>query len=135
MGELLQDTTVSNADSASAFYREGEYWTIAYAGTILRLRDAKGLHCLAYLLGRPGVKVGALELLAIPEPPSAPFHALQPAVDVEDARVVVTKRIKAAVKKIHGHHPSLAHHLGTCIKTGAYCSYVPDPAQPPAWAT
>ena len=40
-------------DGGSAFYREGEYWTIEYAGTICRLRDTKGLHCLAHLLSHP----------------------------------------------------------------------------------
>ena len=32
------------------FHREGEYWTLAYAGRTVRLRDAKGLHYIARLL-------------------------------------------------------------------------------------
>ena len=33
--------------------REGEYWTIAYEGTLLRLRDGKGLDYLGCLLRHP----------------------------------------------------------------------------------
>jgi hypothetical protein len=53
--------------------------------------------------------------------------------DAERARVTVTKRIKAALKKIQEHHPALGHHLTTCIKTGHFCTYTPGPEQPAAW--
>jgi hypothetical protein len=36
------------------FRREGEYWTIAYAGVVVRLRDTKGLQYLGQLLRHPG---------------------------------------------------------------------------------
>src|SRR4029450_2411016 len=36
------------------FRREGEYWTVAYDGSVVRLRDTKGLHHLAQLLAHPG---------------------------------------------------------------------------------
>src|SRR5206468_438423 len=39
--------------AANVFRVEGEYWTIAYEGTVARLRDAKGLHHIAYLLRHP----------------------------------------------------------------------------------
>jgi hypothetical protein len=32
------------------FRREGEYWTIAYAGVVVRLRDTKGLQYLGHLV-------------------------------------------------------------------------------------
>jgi hypothetical protein len=44
------------------FQREGEFWTVAYAGVTFRLRDVKGLRYLAFLLGAPGRDVHALEL-------------------------------------------------------------------------
>jgi tetratricopeptide (TPR) repeat protein len=47
---------------ANVFAREGEYWTVAYEGRVTRLRDSKGLRCLAHLLERPGREVHALEL-------------------------------------------------------------------------
>ena len=36
------------------FVREGEFWTIAYEGTTMRLRDVKGLRYIALLLAAPG---------------------------------------------------------------------------------
>ncbi len=110
------------------FRKEGEYWTIAYGGVTRRLRDSKGLHCLARLLGRPGERVPApLLLLDLAE------GGGEIIADAERARVAVTKRIKAALRKIQQHHPSLGHHLTTCIKTGRVCAYTPDPEQPVAW--
>jgi hypothetical protein len=40
-------------DGPQVFRREGEYWTIVYAGTTVRLRDAIGLQYLAYLVAHP----------------------------------------------------------------------------------
>jgi DNA-binding response OmpR family regulator len=47
------------------FLRESEYWTVVYANTTVRLKDAKGLHYLAYLLQRPGQDVHVFDLLAL----------------------------------------------------------------------
>jgi hypothetical protein len=46
----------------AVFRREGEFWTIAYAGRTFRLRDVKGLRYVAFLLGSPGKEVHVLEL-------------------------------------------------------------------------
>ena len=124
-------------DAGPACYQEGEYWTFVYGGVLCRLRNAKGLPCLAHLLRHPGEKFSATDLLAIGTETStlARTGTEPPAVDVESARVLVTKRIRGMVKKIQPHHPSLAHHLDTCIKTGAYCVYLPNPEHPLRWAT
>ncbi len=53
--------------------------------------------------------------------------------DVERARVNVTKAIKAAMARIGEHSPALAHHLASTIRTGTFCSYVPDPRLPATW--
>ena len=42
---------------------EGEYWTIVYAGTVVRMRDAVGLRHLAQLLWYPQREVHALDLM------------------------------------------------------------------------
>ncbi|MEO8702592.1 MAG: hypothetical protein ABI867_21290 [Kofleriaceae bacterium] len=42
--------------------READYWTVAHAGTVTRLRDCKGLGYLAMLVTRPHVEVAAVEL-------------------------------------------------------------------------
>ena len=43
--------------SRGVFRREGDYWTIASGGRVMRLRDSKGLHYIAYLLGHPGREI------------------------------------------------------------------------------
>lgn len=121
-----------------ACYQEGEYWTFVYDGTVCRLRDAKGLHCVAYLLRRPGERFAAVDLVNIPSDGTDMGTGATPSnfgADAEEARVLVTKRIRGVVRKIEPHHPSLAHHLDTCIKTGAHCAYLPDPERPLRWRT
>ena len=51
-------------ESEARFAREGEFWTIAYDGTTMRLGDVKGLRHIAVLLASPGVDVHVLELVA-----------------------------------------------------------------------
>ena len=53
--------------------------------------------------------------------------------DVDRSRVNVTRAIKASILKIREHDTSLAHHLDHDIRTGTFCSYMPDPAATPAW--
>ena len=50
--------------SWSVCRREGEYWSIAFAGQGFRLKDVKGLHYLAYLLRNPGREFHVLDLAA-----------------------------------------------------------------------
>jgi hypothetical protein len=55
----------AESDSGEAVFRnEGDFWTIAYQDKTSRLKDAKGLHYLAYLLGHPGEEIRALDLAA-----------------------------------------------------------------------
>jgi len=82
---------------------------------------------LAFLLARPGERVAAALVLAT----DRAEH--ETAARAEQYRVTVTKRIKAALTKIQEHHPSLGHHLTTCVKTGHICTYTPNPEQPVAW--
>ncbi len=44
----------------------------------------------------------------------------------ERARTAVTWRIRSAIKKIHTIHPTLAKHLDNAVRTGNFCSYVPE---------
>ena len=48
----------------NVFRRDGEVWTLAFAGRRAQLRDAKGLRDLAVLLAAPGREVAATELVA-----------------------------------------------------------------------
>jgi hypothetical protein len=70
-GRLSEDLgIVSEAPAAAVssrearFAREGEFWTIAYDGQTMRLRDVKGLRYIAFLLAAPGSELHVLELVA-----------------------------------------------------------------------
>lgn len=47
----------------------------------------------------------------------------------ERARVNVTLRIRKAIARIAERSDALGHHLGTCVRTGTFCVYVPPPAK------
>jgi hypothetical protein len=51
----------------------------------------------------------------------------------ERARVNVSRAIRSAIARVADGAPSLGHHLGTSVRTGTYCVYVPDPAATPDW--
>jgi predicted ATPase len=57
-------TAVQPELSRNLFRREGEYWTIAYDGSVVRLRDTKGLRYLAQMLAHPGREFHAIDLEA-----------------------------------------------------------------------
>jgi hypothetical protein len=118
-----------DAPRDDVFRLEGEYWTIVYGGTLCRLRDAKGLRYLAHLLRHPGERVQCGDLVSI-----ASRRRNDTASSAERARLGVTKRIKAAVKKIEQHHAALGDHLIASIKTGYQCAYLPDPHDPISWS-
>jgi hypothetical protein len=90
------------------FRREGEYWTVCYQGTVVRLKDAKGLRHLARLLAHPGrefhaVDLEAAEAGAAPATPAGPrgragsgWLAVRP--DLGDAGVLLDATAKVAYK-------------------------------------
>jgi predicted ATPase len=51
----------------------------------------------------------------------------------ERARQSITKTIKAVLERIQQNETALGDILARCIKTGAFCSYQPDPDFPIAW--
>jgi hypothetical protein len=71
VGEVESRIAASAAEPA-VFRREGEYWTVAFNGKALRMRDAKGMRYLARLLARPGEELHALDLArTAAEPPAS----------------------------------------------------------------
>jgi len=52
------------AGPAMLFRREGDYWTVAFGGSVVRMRDAKGLGYLARLLRHPHREFHVLDLAA-----------------------------------------------------------------------
>jgi tetratricopeptide (TPR) repeat protein len=53
------------AKELNEFRCEGDYWSIVFAGRQVRLRDVKGLHHLARLMGDPGREFHAVDLVAL----------------------------------------------------------------------
>jgi tetratricopeptide (TPR) repeat protein len=136
---------------ASIFHQEGDYWTIGYNGTVVRLKEMKGLQHLACLLREPGREFHALALIAMTDalPPSSSTPSLRALVDdsltfsgmghharerdaeTEKARKAVAHRIRTVLTKLQRIHPVLWRHLFASLKTGTFCSY--NPPQPITW--
>jgi tetratricopeptide (TPR) repeat protein len=55
------------------------------------------------------------------------------ASDAEHARINVTKAIRSALTRIGKNSPALGLHLDRTIRTGAFCSYIPDPRSAVPW--
>jgi hypothetical protein len=60
----LTTTAATPEVAGNVFRREGEYWTVGYEGSVVRLKDAKGLRHLARLLTQPGREFHATDLEA-----------------------------------------------------------------------
>src|SRR5688572_18212973 len=116
-----------NEVSTNRFRKEGEFWTIAFENEVVHLRDAKGLRYIAALLRRPRTKIHAVELR---EPVRAATLVGEPA-ERERARLMVTQRIKASLRKIAAMNPALGDHLHRTLHTGTYCGY--EPPEPVSW--
>ena len=97
----------------AVFRQEGDYWTLAYQGSVCRLKDLKGLHYLAFLLARPGEACHVVALVTAVDHPQVPpatpaSHALSAdqlatqnlRVDgLGDAGTVLDPQAKAAYKR------------------------------------
>jgi len=116
-------------EESNVFRREGDCWTIAYDGRIVRLRDSRGLACLAQLLGHPGHRFPASDLLA-----GSRRRAGHPPTP-EHARLAVTKAIKGVLARLADSHPTLFSHLSATVRRGQVCCYTPDPRRSIRWVT
>ncbi len=54
--------TIDQRLAANMFLREGDFWSLTYAGVVVRLKDSKGLRDIAQLLAMPGREVAAVDL-------------------------------------------------------------------------
>jgi hypothetical protein len=205
-----EPTAAAAGLARNLFRREGEYWTVAYDGEVVRLKDSKGLRHLARLLAQPGQELLATDLEAAEGHAAAPMGpggrarggelAVRPdlgdagvlldaeakaayrarleelraeleeaegfndperaararaerefltaelaravglggrdrraASHAERARLNATRAIRGAVANLARANPSLGRHLAATVRTGRYCSYVPDPRAPITW--
>ena len=44
----------------------------------------------------------------------------------ERARTTVTQRVRATIRRVEDAHPRLGRHLRASVRTGTFCSYVPE---------
>jgi tetratricopeptide (TPR) repeat protein len=94
--------------SRNLFRRDGDYWTIAYQGSVVHLKDTKGLRHLARLLAHPGREFHATDLEAAEgrAAPAAPVGSrsraesgdLEVRPDLGDAGELLDRSAKAAYK-------------------------------------
>lgn len=66
----------THPSEAAELRRDGEIWTMRFAGRVARLATGKGIADLALLLGRRGEEVHVLSLLGTPDPMSGGDPAL-----------------------------------------------------------
>ncbi|HVO26670.1 MAG TPA: hypothetical protein VMW56_23920 [Candidatus Margulisiibacteriota bacterium] len=63
-----QPETRDPGPGTNTFRREGHFWTVAYAGSVVRLKDTKGIEYLRHLLQQPGQEILALDLVTLGRP-------------------------------------------------------------------
>ena len=61
-GATAQVDTPAAAATSAVFRQEGEFWTLAFEGETVRLKDSKGMAFLATLLANPGREHHVLDL-------------------------------------------------------------------------
>src|SRR5262249_28739049 len=59
-GDATADAT---SPTAALFRHEGDFWTLTYQGAVCRVKDAKGLRYIAYLLRHAGREFHVLDLI------------------------------------------------------------------------
>jgi tetratricopeptide (TPR) repeat protein len=112
----LPARAADGATSWSVCRREGEYWSIAFAGQGFRLKDVRGLHYLAYLLRNPGREFHVLDLAAAGHEVRAGGPRTSPARDdglhparLSDVGPVLDERAKTAYRaRLRGLEEDLA---------------------------
>ena len=78
------------------FRREGEFWTIVYRGATFRLKNAKGLHYIAYLLARPGQRIHIHDLIQAVEGSAINWRAIR----AEAENLEIVREIGAALPRL-----------------------------------
>jgi tetratricopeptide (TPR) repeat protein len=88
--------------SEGVFRREGDYWSVAFEGREVRIRDLKGMRHLARLLAEPGREFHVLDLVSMeegtPERLATPDSELT-AAGLGDAGEVLDPQAKAAYRQ------------------------------------
>ena len=128
------DSMRNRVDRTPVLRREGDYWTIAYDAAVVRLKDAKGLRYLEFLLRHPGRSFHVAELIRAAARPDRCRSLAEDATPeaVERTRKAVTNRIRQTLARIAGVHQALGLHLRNAVHTGTRCTYTPE--RPTRWS-
>ena len=89
LAEVVGKASMADA----AFRREGDIWTIAFAGETVRMRDAKGLRYIAILLAAPGSEIHAGDLVRAVEGVGPAPSAAEPVLDAA-AKAAYRRRLE-----------------------------------------
>jgi tetratricopeptide (TPR) repeat protein len=94
--------------AADRFQRQGELWTVSFDGTVVHLKDSKGLRQLAHLLGQPGRELHVTDLEALVNGAAEPASSGRPRdaghgelglrSDMGDAGEILDAEARAAYK-------------------------------------
>ena len=87
----------SRTAAAHIFRKHGDYWTISFGGTDFDLKDAKGLHYIAHLLGNPGKEVAAIDLATLTA--VGDLDPLRRTIDLGDAGEVLDARSRSEYQR------------------------------------
>jgi tetratricopeptide (TPR) repeat protein len=103
--ELATEAVGPAPAARNVFRREGEYWTIAYEGAVVRLKDSKGLRHLARLLAHPAREFHVTDLETADSGGASPGQGerahnreLEPRPDLGNAGELLDAQAKAAYK-------------------------------------
>ena len=89
---------------ANAFIQEGEFWTLVYAGDVIRMKNSKGMGYLGRLLASPGSDLHVADLIA-PGAGAGPASSRRAAEDgltatgLGDAGPVIDPEARAAYRR------------------------------------
>lgn len=88
-------------DAAAYFRREGQFWSVSFAGKVVRLRDVKGVRDIARLVASPNHEVHVLELAgsAAGTPGDMGTATVDPVLD-ERAKAELRRRVAELEQEI-----------------------------------
>jgi hypothetical protein len=104
-GEAPPAPAATASDDAGVFRREGDVWTVTWAGRTVRLRHARGFAYLAVLLRHPDRELHATDIVRVAGgdevgegPRSRPDRELATGVDLGHAGPILDARAHAAYR-------------------------------------
>lgn len=99
MASAPHELSAKTTDEPAIFRRDGQSWTIAFQGTTVRVKDAKGLGFMAILLRHPDQEFHALDLVTEEEHGFDQVEELSVRRDLGDAGELLDRKARAAYKQ------------------------------------